>query len=97
MLQICDAYKADGPCGVAVSGIATAYIPLAGIIDLEGEKKKLLKQEEEIVKYLESIKKKLSNQNFVSHAPQAVVDAEKAKIVEFEEKLARVREQLKAY
>ncbi len=96
-LQICDAYKAEGPCGVAVSGIATAYIPLAGIIDLEGEKKKLLKQEDEIVKYLESIKKKLSNQNFVSHAPQAVVDAEKAKIVEFEEKLARVREQLKAY
>ncbi len=96
-LQICDAYKAEGPCGVAVSGIATAYIPLAGIIDLEGEKKKLCKQEDEIVKYLETVRKKLSNQNFVAHAPQAVVDAEKAKIVEFEEKLARVREQLKAY
>ena len=89
--------KPEGPCGTAVSTIATAYIPLAGVIDLDAEVKRLEKQEAEITKYLESIRKKLSNQNFVARAPKEIVDAEKAKIVEFEEKLARVREQMKAY
>ena len=89
--------KPEGPCGTAVSTIATAYIPLAGVIDLDAEVKRLEKQEAEITKYLESIRKKLSNQNFVARAPKEIVDAEKAKIAEFEEKLARVREQMKAY
>ncbi len=89
--------KPEGPCGTAVSTIATAYIPLAGVIDLDAEVKRLEKQEAEIIKYLESIRKKLSNQNFVARAPKEIVDAEKAKITEFEEKLARVREQMKAY
>lgn len=96
-LNIEDTYKAEGPCGVAVSGMATVYVPLTGVVDLDAERAKLAKQEAEIVKYLDSVRKKLSNQNFVARAPQAVVDAEKAKIVEFEEKLARVREQMKAY
>ena len=89
--------KPEGPCGTAVSTIATAYIPLAGVIDLDAEVKRLEKQEAEITKYLESIRKKLSNQNFVARAPKEIVEAEKAKIAEFEEKLARVREQMKAY
>ncbi|MBR4222384.1 MAG: hypothetical protein IKR81_14575, partial [Victivallales bacterium] len=63
----------------------------------DAEVKRLEKQEAEIIKYLESIRKKLSNQNFVARAPKEIVDAEKAKITEFEEKLARVREQMKAY
>lgn len=96
-LNIQDAYKADGPCGVAVSSIATAYVPLRGVIDLDAERAKLLKQEDEIVKYLASINKKLSNQNFVARAPKEVVDKEKAKITEFEEKLARVRTQIQSY
>ncbi len=90
-------YSGNGPCGVAVSSIATAYIPLAGIIDVEAELKKLAKQEDEIVKYLESIRKKLSNQNFVSHAPKEVIEKEEQKIVEYEGKLARVREQMEAF
>ena len=90
-------YSGNGPCGVAVSGIATAYVPLAGIIDVEAELKKLAKQEDEIVKYLESVRKKLSNQNFVSHAPREVIEKEEQKIVEFEEKLARVREQIASF
>ena len=90
-------YNSNGPCGVAVSGIATAYVPLAGIIDVEAELKKLSKQEDEIVKYLESVRKKLSNQNFVSHAPREVIEKEEQKIVEYEEKLARVREQIASF
>ena len=96
-LDIVDAYKQEGPCGTAVSTMATCYVPLKGIVDLEAELKKLQKQEEELLKYIETVQKKLSNANFVARAPKDVVDKEKAKIAESEEKLARVRAQMEAY
>ena len=43
------------------------------------------------------IEKKLSNEKFVSKAPADVVAQERAKLAEAQEKLARVREQMKAY
>ena len=96
-LQICDAYQASGPCGVAVGAMATAYVPLAGVVDLKAECERLAKQEDEIVKYLASLQTKLSNEKFVSRAPAEIVAAERAKQAEFEDKLARVREQLAAF
>ncbi len=90
-------YRPEGPCGVAVCGMATAYVPLAGIIDLEAECRKLRKQEDEISKHMESIRRKLSNQSFVEHAPKEVVEKEREKIAESEGRLARVREQLAAF
>jgi valyl-tRNA synthetase len=85
--------KPAGPCGVAVSGLATAYVSLAGIVDFAAELARLEKQAAEAVKYLESVRKKLSNENFVSRAPAEVVEKERAHITEFEEKIARIREQ----
>jgi len=94
-LQIAE--KPEGACGVAVSNIGTAYVPLAGMVDLEAEIARLRKQEEEAIKYLQSVKAKLANKNFVERAPQAVVDKERANIVECEEKLARIRAQIAVF
>ena len=55
------------------------------------------KQEAEMVKYLEGVNRKLSNQNFVARAPADVVAAEKAKVTEGEAKLARIREQIATF
>jgi valyl-tRNA synthetase len=96
-VQILSEYQVDGPCGVAVSGMGTAYIPLAGVVDLAAECERLRKQEAELVTYLASVRKKLDNANFVARAPQEVVDKERARIVEFEEKLSRVRQQLVSF
>ena len=96
-VQILAEYQADGPCGVAVSGMGTAYIPLAGVVDLAAECERLRKQEAELVAYLASVRKKLDNANFVARAPQDVVDKERARIVEFDEKLSRVRQQLASF
>ena len=85
------------PCGVAVSAIATAYLPLKGIIDVDAEVKRLEKQEVETVKYLDGVRRKLSNQNFVARAPKEVVEAEQAKVTEAEAKLARIREQIASF
>ncbi len=89
--------KPAGACGVAVSSLATAYVPLAGIIDFEAELARLRKQEEEAVRYLEGVRRKLSNESFVAKAPAKVVEKEREHIVEFEAKLERIREQMKNF
>jgi valyl-tRNA synthetase len=96
-LVLGDAGQASGPCGVAVSTMATAYVPLAGVVDLKAECERLAKQEDDILKYLASLKTKLGNENFIARAPAEVVAAERAKQEDFEAKLARVREQLTAF
>lgn len=89
--------ESEGPSGVAVSALGTAYVPLAGIIDLSAELSRLQKQEEETLKYLEGLNRKLGNANFVERAPKDVVDKERSKVNETEEKLARIREQIAVF
>ena len=43
-IDIRPGYQPDGPCGVAVSALGTAYIPLADVIDLEAERGRLRKR-----------------------------------------------------
>lgn len=42
------------------------------------------------------MKKKLSNDNFVAHAPEAVVERERKKQSDAEEKIAAIQESLNA-
>jgi valyl-tRNA synthetase len=86
--------KPDGPAGVAVGDIGTAYVPLAGIIDIDAEKDRLRKQEQETVGFIEKAQKKLANDNFVAKAPDEVVQRERDRVQELTEKLDRLREQL---
>ncbi len=83
-----------GPCGVAVSNLATAYVPLAGIVDFQAEQARLQKQADEISQYLEVLNRKLENQDFVSRAPAAVVDKERLRVTEYGEKLSRIQAQM---
>ncbi|HBQ60739.1 MAG TPA: hypothetical protein DD671_14260, partial [Balneolaceae bacterium] len=47
--------------------------------------------------FLKGINGKLSNEGFVSNAPEAVVEKEKKKKADTEESLAKLREQLKDF
>lgn len=67
------------------------YIPLEGLIDVEVEKERLKKEIERLEKLLEEVNKKLSNQNFVSRAPEDVVQKEREKQRNFSEALEKVR------
>jgi len=84
----------EGPCGVAVSELGTAYVPLAGAIDLEAERARLRKQQDETTGFIAACQKKLANENFVNKAPKDVVERERTRLGELEERLGRVREQL---
>ena len=68
-----------------ITDSATAYIPLADMIDFEAERKRL---EGELAKNDGEIKRlegKLSNEGFVAKAPAAVVEGEKAKLEKYKE------------
>lgn len=69
-------------------------VNLVGIIDLEAEKKRLEKEAAAYKKDLESVNKKLSNENFMSKAKQEAIDTENRKKKEFEDKLKGIEEVL---
>ncbi len=78
----------------AVIPAAEIYIPLAGLIDVDLEKKRLQKELEKIAKLLEKSKRKLANQEFVRQAPPEVVEREEEKKSEYEEMAARINKNL---
>ena len=72
------------------------FIPLEGNIDKEAEMQKLSADLEYLEGFLASVMKKLSNERFVSSAPEKVVANERAKQADAEAKIAAIKEQMEA-
>lgn len=85
--------KPQNAAADTVNGIEI-FIPLEGLVDMEKEKKRLNAEIQKLEGYLRGLQTKLSNPNFVKNAPPAIVNAEKEKQAEGEEKLKKMREQL---
>ena len=84
----------NGPASAtAVIGDMSVLIPMAGLIDVEAELSRLSKAIEKIEKDVARTRGKLSNENFVSKAPEAVIIKEKEKLAEAESMLAKLAEQ----
>ena len=69
-------------------------VPLGDLIDLDAERKKLEAELERIEGFLVSVEKKLSNERFVQNAPAAVVEMERKKKADAEQKIASLRDTL---
>jgi valyl-tRNA synthetase len=80
-------------CASAVVGDLSVLIPMAGLIDKEAELARLDKAIDKLEKDADRTRGKLSNENFVSKAPAAVIDKEKAKLNEAESTLTKMLEQ----
>jgi valyl-tRNA synthetase len=66
------------------------FIPLADLIDIDKEKARLQKEIQRLQGLEKSISGKLSNQNFISKAPEVVVTTEKDKLAKIQESLEKV-------
>ena len=66
------------------------FMPLLDLVDKEKELERLNKEKKKLEGEVERIDKKLSNQGFVSKAPQAVIDGEKEKREKYQEMLNAV-------
>ncbi len=71
-------------------------VPIGDLIDVDAEITKLEKDLEHLQGFLTGVKKKLANENFVAHAPEAVVERERKKQSDAEEKIAAIQESLNA-
>jgi valyl-tRNA synthetase len=75
------------------------YLQLKDLIDVEKETARVRKEQGKIAEDIERLEKKLSNQGFLSKAPAAVIEKEKAKLADYSEKataLAKRMEDLDA-
>jgi valyl-tRNA synthetase len=70
------------------------FIPFGDNVDVEGEKDKLTKELEYTKGFCASVAKKLSNERFVSGAPDQVVASERKKMADAEEKIKMIEEKL---
>lgn len=84
----------EGPASAtAVIGEMSLLIPMAGLIDKDAELARLSKAIEKLEKDTQKVRGKLSNENFVAKAPEAVIEKEKAKLADAESALAKLIEQ----
>jgi valyl-tRNA synthetase len=74
---------------LAVGGITT-YLPLAGLVDLDAERKRLQKEIDNLVKQIDRGENLLANEGFVAKAPPELIERERAKL----DDLRRRHEQL---
>ena len=80
----------DGDLTVATVTGGSIYIPSQELLDVEEEKKKLTSERERLEGEVARSTKILSNPGFLAKAPAAKVEAEKAKLADYEKQLAVV-------
>ncbi|MEB8420594.1 valine--tRNA ligase [Enterococcus hirae] len=84
---------------LAMSAVLTGaeiFLPLAGLINIEEEIKRL---EKELAKWTDEVKRvqgKLGNERFVANAPEEVVEAERTKEKNYLDKQAAVTERIRS-
>jgi valyl-tRNA synthetase len=85
------------PEQAAVSAAAGVEIilPLKGLIDIEKERDRILKQLKEVEKDLNRVQSKLKNDSFLAKAPADVVEKERKKHQEFMTKHNALKERMK--
>ena len=70
---------------------AAIYLPLQGVIDIDKEISRLEKSIDELAKDIERTKTRLSQQDFLSKAPQEIVEAQRKRFEENSAKLETLR------
>ncbi len=87
------------PKGAAliVFGETTAALPLAGVIDMTAERARLEREIEKAAGEIKKIDAKLSNEQFVSKAPEDVVEEQRERRADFEALTARLTAALKRF
>jgi valyl-tRNA synthetase len=78
----------------AVIAGATLYMPFAELVDISAEIERLTKEEARLQGEIKRSNGMLSNERFISKAPEAKVQEEKDKLVKYEQMLKEVTERL---
>ncbi|MBE5965070.1 MAG: valine--tRNA ligase [Lachnospira sp.] len=88
--------------GIAEDAVSTVipkaviYMPFADLVDIEKELERLRNEEKRLQGELARVNGMLSNEKFVSKAPQAKIDEEKAKLEKYTQMMEQVKERINA-
>ncbi|KPQ00785.1 MAG: valyl-tRNA synthetase ValS [Bacteroidetes bacterium HLUCCA01] len=95
-LTIAPDVEKPGLSASAVVGGMELFVPMEGLIDLDKERQRILREIERFEGFRKGVEAKLNNQNFVARAPGDVVQNEKNKLRDATANLDKLREQLAA-
>ena len=81
-------------CSTAVINDVELFLPLAGLIDIEKEINRLKSNIKDIEARMNSVKRKLDNENFVKRAPENIVKHERKKYINYKNNYDKLVENL---
>ena len=92
------ALDGEVPRGVAQAVVdeAPVIFPLAEIVDLAAERARLDRERGKVGREAENLKRKLANQDFVSRAPEEIVEENRERLIAAEAELARLEAALRS-
>jgi valyl-tRNA synthetase len=81
-IEIGPALVRPGGCATAVRDSFELYVPLEGLLDVEGEVARMMKEKAKVAESLRFLDRKLTSEDFLNRAPKEIVEKEKAKYQE---------------
>ena len=86
-----DAGRPENSAARVISGSIELYAPVGDLIDLDAEKKRLEGEVKKIEGFIRGMEGKLSNEKFISRAPEAVVQKERDKLADLQAQHERMQ------
>ena len=80
-----------------ITDFGTVYLSLEGLVDKAAESKRIAGELAKLAGFIKSSEAKLANENFVAHAPEAVVAEARRKLAENKEKVAQLEKLAKLF
>jgi len=80
-----------------ITSFGTVYLSLEGLVDKAAEAKRIAAELAKIGGFIKASEAKLANENFVAHAPEAVVAEARRKLAENKEKVAQLEKLSKLF
>ena len=96
-LEIVDKYEPTEKGKTSILSVGEMFIPLSGMVNIEEEIAHLKNEITKLEGEIKRCKGMLSNPGFISKAPQAKIDAEKAKLEDYENRMKIAQERLQDY
>jgi len=93
-IRIIEAGNEPPPSATALLGEMKILVPMAGLIDVEAERKRLEKNRARVLSGLSRVQGKLGNDKFLANAPDEVVAKEQAKLDALQREISQFDEQL---
>jgi valyl-tRNA synthetase len=92
---LADGAPSPGEAASVVVSDMTAYLPLAGMIDIKAECERLTKEQSRLNEQIAKSQAMLGNEQFVSRAKPEVVERERSKLADLQASAAQIADRLK--